>query len=178
METQLPRPHRATAPLFGPYLLWRNGWMDQDATWYEGKPRPRRYCVIWGSCSPLEKGHSHHFADHVYCGQTAGWTKMPLGTKVGLGPGHIVLDGAKLPQKKGTPNFRPIAIVAKRSPISATAEHLLYSRAAVDSISSDTARRAILILCIVYVTACDLGLSFSFNTSIKITGHVWFPFDV
>ena len=29
----------------------------------------------------------------VYCGQTVGWNKMPLGTKVGLGPGHILLDG-------------------------------------------------------------------------------------
>jgi len=25
----------------------------------------------------------------VYCGQTVGWIKMKLGTKVGLGPGHI-----------------------------------------------------------------------------------------
>ena len=30
----------------------------------------------------------------VYCGQTrVGWTKMKLGKQVGLGPGHIVLDG-------------------------------------------------------------------------------------
>jgi len=28
----------------------------------------------------------------VYCGQTVAWIKMKLGTKVGLGPGHIVLD--------------------------------------------------------------------------------------
>jgi len=21
------------SPIFGPYLLWPNGWMDQDATW-------------------------------------------------------------------------------------------------------------------------------------------------
>jgi len=27
--------------LFGPCLLWPNGWMDQDATWYRGKPQPR-----------------------------------------------------------------------------------------------------------------------------------------
>ena len=27
----------------------------------------------------------------VYCSQTAGWIRMPLGTEVGLGPGHIVL---------------------------------------------------------------------------------------
>jgi len=26
----------ATSPLFGPCLLWPNGWMDQDATWYGG----------------------------------------------------------------------------------------------------------------------------------------------
>jgi len=29
-------------PIFGPYLLWTNGWMDQDATWYGGRLRPRR----------------------------------------------------------------------------------------------------------------------------------------
>ena len=29
----------------------------------------------------------------VYCGQTVGWIKMKLGTQIGLGPGHIVLDG-------------------------------------------------------------------------------------
>ena len=53
---------------------------------------------------------------------------MPLGTEVGLGPGHIVLDGdPALPQKgaQQPPTFRPMSIVAKRSPISATAELLL-----------------------------------------------------
>ena len=35
------------------------------------------------------------------CGQTAAWIKMPLGMKVGLGPGHIVLDGDPAPSKKG-----------------------------------------------------------------------------
>jgi len=50
-----------------------------------------------------------------------GWIKMKLGMKVGLGPGHIVLDGdpAPPPKKMGTaatsyPNFRPMSIVAKR----------------------------------------------------------------
>jgi len=32
------------------------------------------------------------FLAHVYCGQTAGWMKTPLGTEVDLGSGHIVLD--------------------------------------------------------------------------------------
>ena len=53
---------------------------------------------------------------------------MPLGTEVGLGPGDIVLDGDPAPPRKGAqpaPTFRPVSIMAKRSPISATAELLL-----------------------------------------------------
>jgi len=58
---------------------------------------------------------------------TAGWIKMPLCMEVGLGPGHIVLDGnpAPPPQRGKAPNFWLMCIVAKRSSISATAEHLL-----------------------------------------------------
>jgi len=50
---------------------------------------------------------------------------MPLGTEVFLFPGDIVLDGhPALPVERGTasPTFRPMSTVAKRSPISATAE--------------------------------------------------------
>jgi len=53
---------------------------------------------------------------------------MPLGTEVCLGPGDIVLDGDPVsPHGKGalSPAFRPMSIVAKRSPISAIAELLL-----------------------------------------------------
>ena len=68
------------------------------------------------------------FSAHVYCGQTAGWMKMPLGTEVDLGPGHIVLDGNSAPPlRKGhssPPLFGP-CLLRPRSPISATAE-LLY----------------------------------------------------
>ena len=66
----------------------------------------------------------------VFCGQTVGWIKMPLGMEIGLGPGHIVLDGDQLPPPKGaqqTHSFRSMSIVAKQSPISATAELLLQS---------------------------------------------------
>jgi len=127
-ENQAPPPKRGTAPNFRPCLLWPNSWMDQDGTWYGGRPRPRQHCVRWRPSSPpsLQKGHSLQFSAHVYCGQTAGWIKMELGTEVGLGPGHTVLDGDPAPPKRDTvPNFRPMSVVAKRSPISATAEHLL-----------------------------------------------------
>ena len=47
----------------------------------------------------------------VYCGQTVGRLKMKLGMQVGLGPGHIVLDGepAHLPKNgvKPLPIFGP-----------------------------------------------------------------------
>jgi len=42
------------------------------------------------------------FLAHVYCGQTAGWIKTPLGTKVDLGPGHIVLEGVPALCETGT----------------------------------------------------------------------------
>ena len=39
----------------------------------------------------------------VYCAQTIGWIKMKLGMEVGLGPGHMVLDGDPAPlPKRGT----------------------------------------------------------------------------
>jgi len=37
----------------------------------------------------------------VCCGQTVRWIKMSLGTEVGLGPGHIVLDGDTAPPPTG-----------------------------------------------------------------------------
>jgi len=34
-----------SSPIFGPFLLWPNGWMHQHATWYGGRPQPRQLCV-------------------------------------------------------------------------------------------------------------------------------------
>jgi len=48
-EDAAPSPQKGTVPNFQPMsILWVNGWMDQDATWYEGRPRPRPLCVRWG----------------------------------------------------------------------------------------------------------------------------------
>ena len=45
----------------------------------------------------------------VYCGQTVEWFKMKRGMEVGLGPGHIVLDGDPAPPQNGAaPAFRPL----------------------------------------------------------------------
>jgi len=84
--------------------LWPNGWMHQDATWYGGRPQPRRLYVRWGLSSSSPKGaEPPNFSANVRCGQTAGWTKMPLGVEVGLGPGDVVFDGDPATPEKGTP---------------------------------------------------------------------------
>jgi len=42
---------------------------------------------------PLQRSTVPQFSAHVYCGQTAGWIKMSLGTELGLSYGDFVLDG-------------------------------------------------------------------------------------
>jgi len=102
MVTQLPSPKKgAQPPVFGPFLLWPNGWMHQDATWYGGRPMGRwgwgphspwikmtlgmevrlspGDFVLDGDPAPPKKGRIPQFSAHVYCGQTAAWIKMPLG---------------------------------------------------------------------------------------------------
>jgi len=115
---------RAHLPqIFGPFLLWPNGWMHQDATWYGGRPHahPRRLCVrsgpsphspkgaqppVFGLCLLWPKGWMY---------ENATWSEVDLG--------HIVLHRDPAPPQKGhsspTPSFRPMSIVA-------TVAHLTY----------------------------------------------------
>jgi len=51
-DSALPSTKGHSFPIFGPCLSWPNGWLDQDATWYGGRPRPRPRCVRWArTCS-------------------------------------------------------------------------------------------------------------------------------
>ena len=118
-----PLPERGRMPhtpqIFGPCLLWPNGWMDEAGTRHGGKPQPRRLCVRWGPSTRPQKGAEPpaQFSAHFYCSQTAGCIKTPLGIDVGLSRGDFVLDGDPvLLPKKGAepPNFPPMFIVAKR----------------------------------------------------------------
>jgi len=43
---------RGTAPTFWPMSIVAKGRIDQDATWYEGRPVPRPHCVRWGPSRP------------------------------------------------------------------------------------------------------------------------------
>ena len=81
--------------------------------------------VLDGDPGHLQRGTSPILA-HVCCGQTARWIKMPLGMEVELGVPHCVRRGSPSCET-GTEAFLfgRCLFVAKRSPISATAEHLL-----------------------------------------------------
>ena len=59
-------PQRGITPIFGPCLLLPNGWVDQDTTWYRGRPRPRPHCVR----APPKGAQNPLFSVHVYCSQT------------------------------------------------------------------------------------------------------------
>jgi len=56
-------------PICDQCLLWPNDWMDEDATWYGSRPRPRPHCIR-RSPSSARKGHSSppSLSAHVCCG--------------------------------------------------------------------------------------------------------------
>ena len=91
--------------------------MDQDETWQAGRPRPRPHCVRWrpsshakrGTVAPLSKFTGTGFAYVcIICGPCLlspnGLIHQDaLGTEIGLGPCHIVLDGdPDPPSQRGT----------------------------------------------------------------------------
>jgi len=109
----------------GPCQLWPKGWMDQDVTWYAGRPWPRQYCFIWGpsylsskkssTVAPTfsfygrtRQAASISTATHVCCGETVKWMKMLLGMEVCVGPGDIVLDGNPAPPRKVHRSLPPL----------------------------------------------------------------------
>jgi len=98
----IPFPKRGRTPLPNfrciSIVAKPNDWMHQNATWYGATPQPRGLCVRWGpSLPPLKGGRSSQFSVHLYCRQTDGCIKMPLGMEVGLSPGDVVLDGDPAP---------------------------------------------------------------------------------
>jgi len=66
--------------------------MDHDETWHACIGLGPGHIVLDGDpvLPPQKKETQPHFSTHVYCGKTAGWIDMPLGTEVGFGPGDIV----------------------------------------------------------------------------------------
>jgi len=131
MGTQLPLK-KGHSPKFSTHVCCGQtaGWIKMPLGTGVGLG-PRDIVLDWNPPPPPpKKRHSTpHFSAHVSCGRTAGWIRITLGTEVGHGSGDVVLDGDRAPPtERGTaaPTFRPMSIVAKWSPISATAELLYY----------------------------------------------------
>jgi len=78
--------------------------MDQDATWYGGRPRPRRLCVRWGPSLLPKKGAEQPIFGPCLFWPNDRWIKMVLGTEVGLSPGDCVRLGPSPLPKRGLPS--------------------------------------------------------------------------
>ena len=106
---------------FFAHVLWPNGWIDQDATWYGGMPLSWPYCVRWGLLPP--KGHTPNFRPMSVVAKRldgsrihpAVWPQqLPPCQDITwqggscLGPGDIVLDGDPAPLKRGTASRPPL----------------------------------------------------------------------
>jgi len=89
-------------------VLWPNGWMDQHATWYGGRPPPWPHCVRWGPRSPKGAQQPPIFDPCLlwpngWMDQDAAWYRgMPR-----LRPHCVRWGGTQLPTERGTaaPNF-------------------------------------------------------------------------
>jgi len=99
----------APSPIFGLCPLWRNGWVDQDATWHTGGPWYRLHCARLGPSNPLQKGGStlakkglSPFPNFRPISIVAKRLDAPgyHGTDVCLGPGYIVRWGPSSPPPK------------------------------------------------------------------------------
>ena len=56
-----PLPKKGSEPsIFAQFLLWPNGWMHQDATWYGCRPQPRGLFVLDGDPATLPKKEAGH----------------------------------------------------------------------------------------------------------------------
>ena len=107
-----PLPKKGTEPpgIFGPFLLWPNGWMHQGATWYGGRPRPRPHCSRWGPTSPLQKrGHTPPVFGPCLLWQN-GWIDQ---NTTWYGGGLSLGDNLSSPKGAQSPSFWSVSIVAK-----------------------------------------------------------------
>ena len=105
------------------------GWMDQDSTWHGGLS-PVKFVLDGGPALPLQKGAEHPSPIFgLFLLWPNGWMDQDATWNAGKPRPrpHCVTWGPQLPRKRGTaPNFRFMSTTAKRSPISATAEHLFF----------------------------------------------------
>jgi len=126
-----PQKGGGASQIFGPCLLWPNGWMDKGSTWHGSRPQPRRFCVRWRPSPLPQKGakpSSPIFGPFLLwpngcMHQNATWYGcwlQPRGLCVRWRPSlPSPTKGAEPP-----PNFRPISVLPKR--LDASRCHLVW----------------------------------------------------
>ena len=124
-----PIAYRAKRFTNGRPKTWPNGLTDQDETWHAGRPRPWPHCVRWRTSSPSPKrGTALNFGSISVGSKTAGCIIQDA-TRYGSRrrPRPHCWDPAppKMGEQQPLLNCWPMSIVAKRSPISATAKLFL-----------------------------------------------------
>jgi len=74
--------------------------VDQDTTWYGGRPRPRWHCVRWGPCFPTERGTAAapHFLTHFALAQFPIWATAELVLQTRWSSSHPIRS-AKAPKE-------------------------------------------------------------------------------
>jgi len=123
-RSRLPKNGRSPQ-IFGPCLLWPNGWINEDGTWHGDRPQPRRLCIRWVP-SPLPKrGGAPSPIFGPFLLWPNGWMHQDA-TWYGSRPQHRGLcvrwgpspHSLKRGRSRGAPNFRPMSIAAKRLHVS------------------------------------------------------------
>jgi len=123
-----PSPKRGhSSPHFSGIPLWPNGWMDQDATWYGGRPRPRPHSVRWGRSFPKKRCTAPSIFGPCLLWRN-GWMDQDdtcHGGRPRPRP-HCVRWGPSFPHGKrhSTPHFSAHIYYGQRSHSSATSELL------------------------------------------------------
>jgi len=101
MGTQLlpEKRHTNRNPIFGPCLLWRNGWIDQDMPLGTEVNAGPGKVVLDGVAAPLKGAQPQLFGSCLLWPD--GWMdEDTTWYEVDLGPGHVVLDGVPALRKK------------------------------------------------------------------------------
>jgi len=106
-----PPPKVHSPQIFILCLLWPNGWMDQVATWYVGRPRPWPHCVRWEPTALPQRGNPHLIFGQCLLWPNGWMDQDATWYTVGVDSGDIVLDGPISPPSgkghSGPPLFGP-----------------------------------------------------------------------
>jgi len=112
LETQLPLPKGAQPPIFTPCLLWRNGWMDRSATWYEGRRRPRHIVLDGDPAPPPKKKEAH---PPIFGPRLLWPNDSPISATARVLVHTSVLHGTKMSLAVPSPDSRPVLLCLSHS---------------------------------------------------------------